>query len=199
MAAPQNFRTAFSGFHKEDVVQYLEYINNKYTNHVNQLTAEAQELRTQLEAMGNPSEEQAQLLAQVQQERDALAAQLEEERAARIALEEKYTQLQAQQVTIPEEPVPAKEAAPLASEELEAYRRAERMEREAKERADLVYYQANNVLTETTTKVEAIAGEITEMADQVMSQLTQMQMLVSSSKHALQDASSLLGIIRPNK
>ena len=54
MAAPQNFRTAFNGFHKEDVVRYLEYINSKHTNQVNQLTAEAEELRKQLEKLSAP-------------------------------------------------------------------------------------------------------------------------------------------------
>ena len=46
MAAPQNFRTAFNGFHKEDVVRYLEYINSKHSAQVNQLTSEADFLRS---------------------------------------------------------------------------------------------------------------------------------------------------------
>jgi len=49
MAAPQNFRNAFNGFNKEDVVQYLEYINTKHNNQVNQLTTEMEELRTKLD------------------------------------------------------------------------------------------------------------------------------------------------------
>ena len=40
MAASQNFRSAFNGFNREDVVHYLEYLNTKHTNQVNQLTAE---------------------------------------------------------------------------------------------------------------------------------------------------------------
>ena len=87
----------------------------------------------------------------------------------------------------------------LASEELEAYRRAERIEREARERADLVYFQANGVLKEASAKVDGISADITDMADQVMMQLTQLQIAVSSSKQALQDASSIMGTIRPNK
>ena len=75
----------------------------------------------------------------------------------------------------------------------------ERKEREARERADLVYYQANGVLTEATAKVDGIAADITDMADQVMAQLTQLQVAVSSSKQALQDAASIMNIIRPNK
>ena len=46
MAAQQNFRSAFNGFNREDVAHYLEYINTKYTNQINQLTAENEELRS---------------------------------------------------------------------------------------------------------------------------------------------------------
>lgn len=197
MAAPQNFRTAFNGFHKEDVVQYLEYINSKYNNQINQLLAEAAELRELLNKNSGPDEAQQELIQQLQQERDDYARQVEALRAQNAALGEQVEQLQAQ-IVIPEEPV-QEPVNTLASDELEAYRRAERTEREAKERAELVYYQANSVLSEATTKVDSIAGEVTEMADHVMSQLTQLQMLVSSSKQALQDASSLLNTIRPNK
>lgn len=192
MAAPQNFRTAFNGFHKEDVVQYLEYINGKHSNQTNQLKAEVAELREQLENRA-PDQEQMALIEQLQQERDDLFRQLEEANARIAALEEQLVQKE-QEAEPVQEPVKT-----LASDELEAYRRAERTEREAKERAELVYFQANSVLSEATGKVDAISGEITEMADQVMSQLTQLQMLVSGSKQALQDASGLLNTIRPNR
>jgi len=192
MAAPQNFRNAFNGFHKEDVVQYLEYINSKHNNQVNQLMAEAAELREQLEKHCAPDEEQLALIEQLQQERDTLAAQLEVVNARNAELEDQLEKLR--EAAEPQEPVNT-----MASSESEAYRRAERTEREAKERAELVYFQANSVLSEATGRVDTISGEITEMADHVMSQLTQLQMLVSSSKQALQDASSLLNTIRPNK
>ena len=50
MPAPQNFRSAFNGFNREDVVRYLEYINAKHTAEVNQLTSEADYLRAKMEA-----------------------------------------------------------------------------------------------------------------------------------------------------
>ena len=62
-----------------------------------------------------------------------------------------------------------------------------------------MYFQANNVLTEASARVDGISSDITEMADKVMTQLTQLQVAVSSSKQALQDASSIMGAIRPNK
>ena len=191
MAAQQNFRSAFNGFNREDVVHYLEYINTKHTNQVNALTAEAEELRARLAQQ--PDEAQLFLLEQLQVQCTELTERLEEAEAQKVQLEQRCAELE-QQLEGKQD-----SAAPVPSAELEAYRRAERAEREAKERAELVYYQANGVLTEATAKVDSIAIEITDMADQVMSQLTQLQMAVSSSKQALQDASSIMNIIRPNK
>lgn len=192
MAAQQNFRSAFNGFNREDVVHYLEYINAKHTNQVNQLTAEAEDLRARLDQQ--PDED---LLAQLQAQCRELADQLAESEARKAQLEQQCAELQQQLEANAQTEVTA--PVPEPSAELEAYRRAERAEREARERAELVYYQANGVLTEATAKVDGIAAEITDMADQVMSQLTQLQMAVGSSKQALQDAASIMNIIRPNK
>ena len=177
MPAPKNFRSAFNGFNREDVVRYLEYINTKHNAELNQLTGEADYLRAQLESV----ESQTEAIAALEAERDELKAQLEAMTARVAELESK------------ESP-----AAPSASEELEAYRRAERAERLAKERAELVYHQVNGVLAEASMKVEGAASDIGGMADNVMSQLTQLQMAVSSSKQALQDAVSIMNTIRPN-
>lgn len=182
MSAPQNFRSAFNGFNREDVVRYLEYINNKHTTLVNQLNEENAALRAQLEAA--PAEDRT-------EEVEALTEQLNEALARCAQLEKQLEEKPAEK----EEPV----LSASASEELEAYRRAERIEREAKERSELVYFQANGVLMEATAKVDSISGQITDMADQVMSQLTQLQMAVSSSKQALQDAASIMNTIKPNK
>ena len=193
MTASQNFRSAFNGFNREDVVHYLEYLNAKHTNQINQLTAENEALRAQVDTL--PELESQQLLVASLEEKCAELTRLLEAAQARC---EELEQAAAQK---PVEDAPAQEPAlsPSASEELEAYRRAERIEREAKERAELVYFQANGVLTEATAKVDGISSDITEMADQVMTQLTQLQVAISSSKQALQDASSIMGTIRPNK
>jgi len=200
MAAPQNFRSAFNGFNREDVVHYLEYINTKHTNQINQLTAENQELRA---AAQSPAEDQRELVEHLQTQCAELTAQLEEEknRCAELTGKLEALQIRCQELEAQNEAAaPAETAASLlAAEELEAYRRAERIEREARERSELVYFQANSVLTEASAKVDGICADITDMADQVMRQLTQLQMAVSSSKQALQDASSIMNTIRPNK
>ena len=194
MAAAQNFRSAFNGFNREDVVHYLEYLNAKHTNQINQLTAENEALRAQVDTL--PELESQQLLVASLEEKCAeLTRQLEAAQARCEELEQAAAQASTKENAEPQEPA----LSPSASEELEAYRRAERIEREAKERAELVYFQANSVLTEATAKVDGISTDITEIADKVMTQLTQLQVAVSSSKQALQEASSIMGAIRPNQ
>lgn len=191
MAAPQNFRSAFNGFNREDVVHYLEYLNARHTSQVNQLTAENEELRAQLEQL--PDGDHVLLVDSLQNRCTELTQQLEEAQARCAELEQCLSEAQ---------PVQPESAPPVelpVSGELEAYRRAERIEREARDRAELVYFQANGVLSEATAKVDGIAAEITDMADHVMGQLTQLQVAVSSSKQALQDAASIMAAIRPNK
>ena len=175
MAAPQNFRTAFNGFNREDVVRYLEYINAKHTAEINQLTSDVDHLRAKLDA----AEPQSDAIAALEAERDELKAQLE-------AMTARVAELEAAAPAI--EP----------NAELEAYRRAERTERMAKERAELVYHQVNGVLAEASLKVEGVAGEIGCMANQVMRQLTQLQTAIASSEKALNDAVSTMYAIRPN-
>lgn len=190
MSAPQNFRSAFNGFNREDVVRYLEYINTKHTTQVNQLNSEIDYLRAKMESIQPDST--------IAEERDALLAQVEQ-------LQNRCAELE-KQLSAAQEPAPAREevaVAPVAvpagtAEELEAYRRAERTERIARERAELIYHQVNGVLADATAKVDGVASEISTMADQVMEQLNQLQSAVSGSKQALQDAVSTMYAIKPN-
>ena len=178
MAAPQNFRSAFNGFNREDVVRYLEYINGKHTSQVNQLTSEAEYLRSRLEEMPDVSA--------LEQERDELRAQLEELQARYDELEQKQAQ----------QPVQQEEYS--VNRELETYRRAERTERMARERAELVYHQTNSVLAETLSRVDALSAEVCPKAEQAMEQLEQLRTLVDAGRQALQEAVSVMSALRPN-
>ena len=179
MATPQNFRSAFNGFNRQDVVHYLEYINTKHQDQINSLTAETEDLHRQLEELQAQAAQIAELearLAAMTEERDALRAQIEQMQAAEAV----------------QEPQPETDGgSQVAGEELDSYRRAQQVERSARERAELVYHQANGVLNEAIAKVDTATAE-------AMSQLTQLQMAVSTSKQALQDAASLMNTIRPN-
>ena len=174
----QTFRSAFNGFNREDVVRHLEYINAQHTAEVNQLRSELEFLRSKETAVCENTK-------------------LVEHQAARIR--ELFDCCQAQEATIAEltarlEAAPAE--MPNAEAELEAYRRAERAERVAQERADEISRQANAILADATAKVDEAAALISRMADQVSGQICQFQSAVTVSKQALQDAAATLYTIR---
>lgn len=177
MAQKNTFRSALNGFNREDVVQYIEYLNSKHNAQVNQLESEIAELRSTVEALqAQPAaadEEAAPCpdCAALQQQLDAALAEIE-------ALK-----------NVPEGDVTA--------QELEAYRRAERAERAAKERSEQIYRQATATLAQATTQVDDAAGRVQELVDRVNSQITDLQAAVELSKSALLDAATTMYSIRP--
>ena len=181
MTMPQNFRSAFNGFNREDVVHYIEYINARHNTEVNQLKAELNLLRNQQTDIPDVATLEEEL-ASLRAERDALLA--------------KVTKLEEQATA----PAPAVAAPAFSAEqELETYRRAERMERLARERAEQVYHQANAALADATVKVDAAALQISQMSDAVLTQLNGLQSAVNNSKQALTDAAATMYAIRPTQ
>ena len=178
MSASMNFRSAFNGFNREDVVHFIEYINARHSAEINQLRAELDLLRRQSAA---PVEDRSQELADALAEIESLKAEL--------------TQLQ--QRAVKTEAAPAAPAG--TAMELEAYRRAERTERVARERAEQVYNQVNGVLADASVKVDEAYDRIDGLSQQVTSQLAQLQEAVTSSRQALSDAAATLYTIRPTR
>ena len=177
MNAPMNFRGAFNGFNREDVVHFIEYLNARHAAEVNQLQAELDLLRNR--AASAPVDDHREELAAALAENEALKAQI-------VSLQARLTEAAA---------VPA---APSSTDrELEAYRRAERTERVARERAELVYHQVNGVLADASVKVDEAYGRIDGLTQQVTAQLQQLQEAVTASHQALSDAAATLYTIRP--
>ncbi len=162
MANMQNFRSAFRGFNREDVVRYIEYLNNQHTAQIAQLNSQLQA------AQENASD--VDLHAQL----DAALHRCEE-------LEEKLKNVG---------------SAPPTDSELEAYRRAERAERMANDRAQQIYAHANSVLAEATKKAQEASVKIAGAADSIASQLAQFQSAVTDSKETMREAVDTLYAIQ---
>lgn len=201
MADMQNFRSALGGFNREDVVHYIEYLNRKNTNLVNQLRSENQEIMTQLEALRSaehggsrneapvdaPSTDAAAQIAALEAEISGLNTALAEKDHTISELNARISALEQQ----------LQSAAPsMAQQELEAYRRAERMERAAKERSQQIYRQTAAALAEATTLVDGNAQQFAQIAEQINVQLQQLQASVSGSKQVFQDAAAAMYAIR---
>lgn len=211
MVAQQNFRSAFNGFNREDVVHYIEYLNSKHAAEITQLNSELEYLRTQLSASREipseaPVEEDSAALLEQQSarirelfdscnEKDSLLESVLSEadalKAAVTAKDTEIARLQAQLTDLQQKPAVSSEA------ELEAYRRAERVERRAKERAELVYHQVNGTLADATVKVDDAAALIGNLTEQVLQQLNELQAAVTGSKSALKDAADSMYALRP--
>ena len=140
MTGIHNFRAALNGFNRQDVVQYIEYINNTHNAQVNQLNSQIQSLTDEL-----ARSKAAPVSNELQLQLDTALARIQELEA----------QLAAASTQAPQ------------NTELEAYRRAERAERRAQERAAQIYAQANAALAEATAKVEGISSRMEVLAQQV--------------------------------
>ena len=175
MATQQNFRSALNGFNRQDVVNYIELVNNQHASQVNQLKTELQTLKNELSLARAAADTTVlqQKLAQSEEARAKLEVELAE---ARQALDSR---------------------ANLASEsELEAYRRAERAERLANERVAQLYAQANGAVADVTVRADETAAAIAAAADQVTAQLAVLQDALTAGKASMQDAATVLYAIR---
>lgn len=179
MAESQTFRAAFNGFNREDVVRYIEYLNNKHNTQVNQLRGEIQALQEQLRERPEP-----QPAADTTEQLAALEA-----RCARLERELAEANRRAA------EAVPCQESD--TREELEAYRRAERVERLAGERVKAMYAQAGGTLDEAKTMVQETASRIQQVARQTLEQVQALETAVSGSAEALERTVEALEAARP--
>ncbi len=170
----QTFRSAFNGFRREDVVRYIEYMNNKHNAQVEQLNTQLQTAYAELAQLKATPNRENELLEQI----NSLQTRCDElENALKTG------------ASMPLQP----------EDELEAYRRAERTERMARERSAQIYAQANAVLSEATVKVEDAAAQINQVIDQVTAQMQQAQESVIGTKSILQDAAATLYAIKPEE
>ena len=204
MAEQQNFRTAFNGFNRDDVVQYIEELNARHAAEVNQLNADLQYLQEKLDAleavcpendipmMGEPMNDNSDLveeleakLAEAEDAAKTAKAQLDAQKAENLRL----------QVLL--DAALARQNEAHNNAELDTYRRAERVERDARNRARMVSDKANAALSDATNKVDETAIQISELTDAAMQQLKQLQLAISGSKQVLRDTAASLYAIRP--
>ena len=190
MANQMNFRTALNGFNREDVVRYIEFLNSKHTADLNQLNAELEYLRSKETKQSSPApdgivEQQAARIRELFDRCAALEQELEVAKADNVQLAA-YVQQQ-------------NSGHNRLEDELEVYRRAERTERYARERAENLYHQANGALADAAVKVDDAAQQFSQMTDKVVAQISELQNAVANSKQALRDAAATLYTIRPSE
>ena len=208
MEAKQNFRAAFNGFNREDVVRYIEYLNSKHAAEITQLRSEIQFLSTKeenepavVETVPEDTAPLAEKIAQQEAQIAAFSGRCESLEAETAALKAEKEQLAAEKAQLEEQLNALRQENEThkarIADELEAYRRAERMERLANERAEQLCQQVNGVLADTTVQVENASNMVSDLSDRVMGQLMELQTAVTGTKQILRDATATLYTIRP--
>lgn len=162
--ASHNFRIAVRGFHREDVVNYIQYLNNQHAQQIQQLQS-------------RPAD------TGLQEKLDAAQARIAE-------LEEQVALLSQQAQQVP---------SINPEDELEAYRRAERAERVANDRAQQIYTQAHAVLADVTLKAEAASEQFCAISQQIDRQMSEYQKSVDITRQTFQEAVATLYAIRPEE
>ena len=204
MAEHQNFRTAFNGFNRDDVVQYIEELNARHAAEVNQLNADLQYLQEKLDALESTYPEcDAPIMGETLNVDSALVEELEAKlveaeaaaKTAKAQLDDQKAENLRLQVLL--DAALARQNEANNTVELDTYRRAERVERDARNRARMVSDKANAALSDATSKVDDTAIQISELTDAAMQQLKQLQLAISGSKQVLRDTATALYAIRP--
>ena len=204
MAEQQNFRTAFNGFNRDDVVQYIEELNARHAAEVNQLNTDLQYLQEKLDILEStcpgsdvpPMHSEMPADSELVEELEAKLAEAEEAaETAKTQLEAQKTENLRLQVLL--DAALARQNDASNNVELDTYRRAERVERDARTRAREVSDKANSVLSDATNTVDETAIQISELTDIALQQLKQLQLAVSGSKQVLRDTAASLYAIRP--
>ena len=177
MAESRNFRNALNGFNREDVVRYIEEMNNRHNTLVNQLRSEKQSLADALAALQSKSSTPTVTVEEYEalhQELAALKAEAEALRAASVST-----------------PAPVS----IADEELAAYRRAEQAERAARERAQQIYRQAAAALADANARISESVALLDTVTGRVTAQIGQLQTAVADSRATLQDTAAAIAAI----
>lgn len=212
MSEPLNFRSAFNGFNREDVVHYIQYLKSNHENQIRQLKADLALMQRESflpEADDSKDEEIAQMQEQFEQQEAVLTA-LNAEKDELLAkcsqletvlnvlttenklLTSKIAQLEAQIVAVTAERDVAANAKPVMSayveDELAAYRRAERVERLATERASDIYRKLRAALQDTAAQTDQAATNLDNISSQVSAQLSALRDSLFDSKTYLEQS-----------
>ena len=211
MNEPQTFRSAFNGFHREDVVNHIAYMTSKHDALVKELRSENDTLRTELEDLHSRLDDDtaaqdraADLERDLEAKGQEIADLREELETANQLLNEQAEQLAA----LREELEEAKEAAakPAAIEksanhwdELRAYRRAETAERQAKERVNDLYTSANTALRGAGATLGDTNAAFEALAEKFREDLVELMNAIETGKTALTTAADTLDTLRPEE
>lgn len=208
----EGFRTQLKGFHREDVINFIQQQTQEHERRVRtmqeeivRLQGELNDARTEAEQAHGAQEAEAETTQEELAQASERCAELEAENAAaREEIARLTKRCEALEEAAAKQPEPAAEEKPAAEEsenykelELAAYRRAELAERMAKERAAASDEQMKRILALTDERLmhtsqdfQTLLETFTKDFEQLRQVIRSAQALVAESAGGLQETAS---------
>lgn len=208
----EGFRTQLKGFHREDVINFIQQQTQEHERRVRtmqeeiaRLQGELNDARTEAERAHGAQEAEAETTQEELAQASERCAELEAENAAaREEIARLTKRCEALESAAPKHPEPTAEEKPAAEEpenykelELAAYRRAELAERMAKERAAASDEQMKRILALTDERLmhtsqdfQTLLETFTKDFEQLRQVIRSAQALVAESAGGLQETAS---------
>ena len=208
----EGFRTQLKGFHREDVINFIQQQTQEHERRVRtmqeeivRLQGELNDARTEAERAHGAQEAEAETTQEELAQASERCAELEAENAAaREEIARLTKRCEALEEAVAKQPEPAAEEKPAAEEpenykelELAAYRRAELAERMAKERAAASDEQMKRILALTDERLmhtsqdfQTLLETFTKDFEQLRQVIRSAQALVADSAGGLQETAS---------
>lgn len=208
----EGFRTQLKGFHREDVINFIQQQTQEHERRVRtmqeeiaRLQGELNDARTEAERAHGAQEAEAETTQEELAQASERCAELEAENAAaREEIARLTKRCEALEEAAAKQPEPAAEEKPAAEEpenykelELAAYRRAELAERMAKERAAASDEQMKRILALTDERLmhtsqdfQTLLETFTKDFEQLRQVIRSAQALVADSAGGLQETAS---------
>ena len=189
MADFSKFRSSLNGFNRSDVVAYIESLCAAHQAELQQIRNEKEALSRQLDQLHTDLDAQTQRAEALQQE-------LEE---TRTALESTETALDEAMVMLTEEQAkePVEETPDYSAMELEAYRRAEAMERSSSERAARLSQQLTDLLEQVSGRYEQTGQEIQALTEDIRNNLKRLDEAMSDLDVIFEETTQTFDSIDP--
>lgn len=194
MSKPQNFRTSMHGFNRVDVVNYIDYLVNRHNSEMDAMKADAKLREEELQDHCGALEVELNLMRSMPGSPEQLELLKQEHQAELEQTEKLY---QAQIDALKSEIEALKSALAEKSEaELEAYRRAERVETMTRDRANRQREKGDAILAGAGEQVAAMAQSMEAAASGLEAVIAQMRDCVSESKAQIASAAQALSALQ---
>ncbi len=189
MADITRFRTSMGGFNRADVANYMEAMAAEHSRVKKQLLEENETLSARLEKLEQKSAAQA---AQLQELQKKLADTETALSSTEAALEEALVMVDEQEALRAAQEAEAAQTEQdpnYAAMELEAYRRAEAMERNAQERSVRMRRRVSDFLDTLSARYEQTGQEVEALSADIQTNLKRLQEALSDLDLIFEEAS----------